>query len=484
MPRRTEVDPLPWTFGVHEAMRAWDADTPLLALTSGSGGGKHERWSILAPRGTVRSLEANAPGASDTLLRMLRESAHGAEPAIASLAGIRLPFAGGWIGFVGYECGALLEPRAQSQPPDAVPARGRGWPDAVVCDVPRALVYSHDLRQWWEVGDPAAPPVRECVDAQVSSGTDLQPREWSTADGGSLRNALPMAAYLDAVARSIELIRDGDIFQANISQSFVASIEGRSRAFAVEALHEIGPRYGALLELDDDHSIVSFSPESFLALDGATRQVVTRPMKGTRPAGAASSALLASAKDAAELHMIMDLMRNDLGRVCDIGSVRVSSERLVERHPTVLQAVGEVSGRLADSVGLDGLLRATFPPGSVTGAPKVRAMQVIGNLEAETRGPYCGAIGIVSGCGSAQFSVAIRTALLTRAQGARWGIEYRAGCGVVAESDPEDEYAESIAKTKVLSKILEAGEDASASSHVKASRPRGLPARFVPSSTA
>jgi len=180
-------------------------------------------------------------------------------------------------------------------------------------------------------------------------------------------------------------------------------------------------------------------------------------MKGTRPTEAGEADLLASPKDAAELHMIVDLMRNDLGRVCAVGSVRVESDRTIERHPTVLQGVGEVSGTLSPEASLDQVFRAAFPPGSVTGAPKIRAMQVIEELEGEPRGPYCGAIGFASGCGTSMFSVGIRTAKLSRERGERWSIEYRAGCGIVAESDPDEELAESIAKTRILREALDAG---------------------------
>jgi para-aminobenzoate synthetase/4-amino-4-deoxychorismate lyase len=156
-----------------------------------------------------------------------------------------------------------------------------------------------------------------------------------------------------------------------------------------------------------------------------------------------------SEKDAAELHMIVDLMRNDLGRACVPGSVRVDVPRALERHETVHHAVAEVRGTLRPGTGLVDLLRATFPPGSVTGAPKVRAMQVIDGLEPCARGPYCGAVGLVSP-GRIALNVAIRTISLEGPDGAGGMLRYPAGCGIVAESDPRQEHEESLHKSAVL----------------------------------
>lgn len=458
MPRATEVIPLPWTFSVRKALAAWQREVPLLALTSGDDCGAHDRWSLLAPRTTSSHIRATDPSASTQLGRCLREGATFANPALAA-NGTRLPFAGGWIGFVGYECGALLEPRARAGGHGAHSGVDTDWPDAMFFEVPRALLYSHELRQWWEVGDPEATRVAQCVEAELAPVRDREEsrRAWETARSGALESSWTASEFRAAVARATDLIRGGDIFQANVAQPFTANIEGCARAFAVDTLSRAAPRYGALLELDSTHTLLSLSPELFLEIDGATRRVLTRPMKGTRPTEAGEADLLASPKDAAELHMIVDLMRNDLGRVCAVGSVRVESDRTIERHPTVLQGVGEVSGTLSPEASLDQVFRAAFPPGSVTGAPKIRAMQVIEELEGEPRGPYCGAIGFASGCGTSMFSVGIRTAKLSRERGERWSIEYRAGCGIVAESDPDEELAESIAKTRILREALDAG---------------------------
>jgi anthranilate/para-aminobenzoate synthase component I len=181
-------------------------------------------------------------------------------------------------------------------------------------------------------------------------------------------------------------------------------------------------------------------------LPGGGRRVVTRPIKGTRPRGVGMrEELLRSEKDQAELNMIVDLERNDLGRVCEVGSVRVTQTRAIEEHPTVYHGVATVEGRLREDVGLVELLRATFPGGSVTGAPKIRAMEIIEELEPVRRGPYCGAIGWIGAGGAMEFNVAIRTMVV------KGGTVYMpVGGGIVADSVPEREYEETIVKARAM----------------------------------
>jgi para-aminobenzoate synthetase component 1 len=206
--------------------------------------------------------------------------------------------------------------------------------------------------------------------------------------------------------------------------------------------------------------IISMSPELLLAFDASTRQVITRPIKGTQLSCNDPRVLRQSSKDAAELTMIVDLMRNDLGRVCEIGSVQVPAPRMIETHGTVHHGVAEITGRVRADVSVGGLLRAVFPGGSVTGAPKIRAMQIIDELEPQPRGPYCGCIGFISDRGDVTLNVAIRTMLL-QGEGPTdqfdqmtGELRYAAGCGIVADSDPEAEYRESLAKTAVLREAL------------------------------
>jgi para-aminobenzoate synthetase component 1 len=179
---------------------------------------------------------------------------------------------------------------------------------------------------------------------------------------------------------------------------------------------------------------------------GSGRRIITRPIKGTRPRSPGmEDALRASEKDAAELHMIVDLERNDLGRVCQIGSVNVSQPRTIEAHGAVFHGVATVEGRLRDDVNFVDLLRAVFPGGSITGAPKIRAMQIIDEIEQSPRGPYCGAIGYLSTSGHIEFNVAIRTIIARENQ-----IRIAVGGGIVADSSPSEEYEETLVKARSM----------------------------------
>jgi anthranilate/para-aminobenzoate synthase component I len=264
-----------------------------------------------------------------------------------------------------------------------------------------------------------------------------------------LRSTFTRDAYLAAVRRAIDYIAAGDVFQVNLSQRFTVPLREHPARLYARLRRQSPAWYGACL-CYDDFAILSNSPELFLRVEpGATdakRRVLTRPIKGTRPRSAGmNDELLASAKDAAELNMIVDLERNDLGRVCEIGSVRVTEPRTVEAHPTVYHGVATIEGVLRDDVTLVDLLRATFPGGSVTGAPKIRAMEIIDELEPVRRGPYCGAIGYVAGDGSIEFNVAIRT--MTVKDGL---VHVPVGGGVVADSDPAAEYEETLVKARAM----------------------------------
>ncbi|CAA9386846.1 MAG: Para-aminobenzoate synthase, aminase component, partial [uncultured Phycisphaerae bacterium] len=267
---------------------------------------------------------------------------------------------------------------------------------------------------------------------------------------GGVRSTFTRAAYLDAVARAIEYVGAGDVFQVNLSQRFSVPLREHPAALYARLRRQSPAWYGACL-CYEDFAILSNSPELFLRVhpprppDGK-RRVVTRPIKGTRPRGPGLDAeLRGSAKDAAELNMIVDLERNDLGRVCEIGSVRVTEPRTVEAHPTVYHGVATVEGLLRDDVTFVDLLRATFPGGSVTGAPKIRAMEIIEELEPVRRGPYCGAIGYLAADGSAEFNIAIRTMIVKDGV-----VHVPVGGGVVADSLPAAEYDETLVKARAM----------------------------------
>jgi anthranilate/para-aminobenzoate synthase component I len=241
------------------------------------------------------------------------------------------------------------------------------------------------------------------------AGPDARARgSWIAARSSALTSTFSRDAYTQAVQRAINYIAAGDVFQVNLSQMFTAPARQRSREI-FQRLHEAAPApYGAFLSFDEI-DLISNSPELFLRVT-PDRRVITRPIKGTRPRGPGMQEQLRdSVKDQAELNMIVDLERNDLGRVCEIGSVRVTEPRVIEAHPTVYHGVATIEGTLRSNVTFLDLLRATFPGGSVTGAPKIRAMEIIEALEPIRRGPYCGAIGYLAEDGSMEFNVAIRT---------------------------------------------------------------------------
>tara|TARA_R110000868_G_scaffold35362_3_gene126927 strand:- start:13091 stop:14404 length:1314 start_codon:yes stop_codon:yes gene_type:complete len=267
--------------------------------------------------------------------------------------------------------------------------------------------------------------------------------------------------YLEAARTARDYVHAGDVFQVNLSQAFEARLAGGDAPYAVfERLCRASPApHAAWFRLDADHVILTNSPERFVSVRGG--RVEARPIKGTRkrsadPAedAALASELAASAKDRAENLMIVDLMRNDLSRVCTPGSVHVPMLCAVETYANVHHLVSVVEGELAAGRDVFDLVAASFPPGSITGAPKVRAMQIIAELEGESRGPYCGALGWISEAGDMDLNVMIRTAAMRRENGA-WHATIRSGGGIVADSDPQAEYEETLTKVSALRRAVE-----------------------------
>lgn len=362
------------------------------------------------------------------------------------------PFGGGAIGFFSYELGGVLErlpaPRTLPCPDDMVV----GLYDAVA-------VFDLKQREAWIVST-GFPDATNAAHAKSRA-------EWLA---GALGNAaLPSArtgkgtwqpetsrgTYEQKVAHIIEAIRAGDIYQANFTQRFTAQISGAS--FDVyRRLRSLAPApFGAFFNAGDV-KLLSASPERFLKLD--TRgQVETRPIKGTRPRGdtPAEDARLAaeltvSAKDRAENLMIVDLLRNDLARVCEPGSVKVPQLCALETFPAVHHLVSVVTGTLRPNMSAVDLLRAAFPGGSITGAPKIKAMEVIHSEEQSARGPYCGAIAWLGFDGAMDSSIVIRT--LVQSGDA---LTAQGGGGIVAQSDPAAEYEESMTKLRPLLAVLD-----------------------------
>ncbi|HKQ47097.1 MAG TPA: aminodeoxychorismate synthase component I [Phycisphaerae bacterium] len=362
-----------------------------------------------------------------------------------------VPFAGGWIGYMAYEAGRCVEPSAGWGKPDPrLPLAHWGLYDTLLVHDQRTnhwAVSTIEVPEICSGGRPVASERIGSVERFVRASRAAS--DSGRADAGRLkadgRWNFDRAAYVAKVGRAMDYIRAGDIFQVNLARRFRAEWKGDASALYERLIYENPSPYAAYLDVPGGQ-IVSSSPELFLEL--RNRVVVTRPIKGTRPRGATAAgdeearrALENSEKDRAELNMIVDLERNDLGRICEYGSVRVVEDGRIEAYPTVFHRTATIVGRLREDAGAIDLLRAAFPGGSITGAPKVRAMQIINELEPDPRGAYCGAIGYVGLDGSMQLNLAIRTMSLVNGQ-----VDLSVGSAIVADSDPEEEYQELAAK--------------------------------------
>ncbi|HEY2662620.1 MAG TPA: anthranilate synthase component I family protein [Caulobacteraceae bacterium] len=425
------------------------ADEPYaLGLLSG-GGGPRGRWSYVA----------RAP---DAVLILDAADPRDPFPALSELIGPKFPalkdgppFQGGVVGLCAYELGDRIEVLGLQRLGD--------WPDLICARYPALLAFDHERRRVIAAGrgdDDAEARVR-AHEALAWLENAVQ----APAPKGPLVAELvaePPERYEAAVAEVVGRIEQGEIFQANIARRWLGRLTPGVRPFDLLTrliAHSPAP-FAAYLRLDD-RAIVSNSPERFVSVrpDGQRLRVETRPIKGTIRRGrdadedrALAAVLAASAKDRAENLMIVDLMRNDLARVCSPGLVKTPKLFEVESFANVHHLVSMVEGELAPGKTAVDLLRATFPPGSITGAPKVQAMRVIASLEAP-RGPFFGSIVVAGFDGSLDSSVLIRTAALV-ADLDGWSVEARAGGGIVADSEPAAERDETDAKFAALRRAL------------------------------
>ena len=372
---------------------------------------------------------------------------------------------GGWVGYFGFGLGAAFE-RLPPGPPRPVPL-----------PVARLAFYDHVLRldrrgRWWFEALDEGAVGRRLAELERRLMAPPRPRPW---DVGPLR---PFGAgavgHCHAVSDCVERVAAGELFQANLCLRLQGRFAGSSLDAFAAAAARLRPAYAAYLGYGRD-AVLSFSPELFLRRRG--REVETAPIKGTTPrpadvaqARAARDALVSSSKDAAEHVMIVDLMRNDLGRVAEYGSVRAGGRPTAEAHPGLWHLVTRVRARLRTNVTDADRLRATFPPGSVTGAPKIQALKVISALETTAREVYTGAIGIVSPASGLELNVAIRTLEIRDA--AAW---LGCGGGIVADSSPERELQEAYDKVAPIAAALGTRIDGATYPRRGSARPGGLP---------
>ena len=386
-------------------------------------------------------------------LRLDAHQAGSAIPRLRALLGNRsqachpsLPFCGGLVGYLGYELGRAWQGAA-------LRGGARMAPDLYAGLYDWALVVDHHRQTATLAGMGRAQATRDHWSSLVAR-FDAPPRTpVQQAQGELLDTGLTREAYAAAFARIQHYIREGDIYQVNFTRRFHA--HSRTDPWSLyQCLRNLSPApYGAYLDLGD-HQVLSNSPEQFLGLQQG--RVQTRPIKGTRPRGATPpedvrlrADLASSGKDRAENLMIVDLLRNDLGRVCEPGTIEVPELFAIESYATVHHLVSTVAGHLrADCDALD-LLCACFPGGSITGAPKRRAMQIIDELEAHGRELYCGSIFRLGYDGNLDSSISIRTLLRRGDQ-----LYYWAGGGIVADSVNEAEYQESLDKAAAFFRLL------------------------------
>lgn len=370
-------------------------------------------------------------------------------PLEAVLHGDRPQMAHAWFGYLGYGLRHDLE---------QLPEEGPGYitlPDLWMTQFSRIIVWDHRERTmalWSEDEDARIPPPTETVPVTPPPMRDV-------------KSNMTRAAYLDNVRQLLEYIRAGDLYQANLTRKWMGTFAHPPDAFALFArLAVISPApYSACLKLGNAW-ILSSSPEQFLHMDG-TGHLRTRPIKGTRPRGATEAEdaiqrddLASSSKDRAENLMIVDLMRNDLSRHAVPGSVKVPTLCQIDSYATVHHMASTIEARRDEQSPPLEVVKGCFPPGSMTGTPKIRAMMRCTELEQAARGVYSGALGWFGGDGSLDLSVVIRTLII---QGKRF--EFQTGGAIVADSEPEEEWQESLTKAAALCRALELDESRLAS---------------------
>ncbi|NVZ58014.1 aminodeoxychorismate synthase component I [Pseudomonas edaphica] len=440
------VHPLPYRANPADYFAAIRHAPGAVLLDSGRPAAERGRYDLLSawPRATLTVAPDESGG--DFLQRLRTNLTQLGEADLP--AGYALPFAGGLIGYLSYDFGRHLE-----QMPDWA-VDDLHLPDARFGLYAWALISDHQAQTSQLVFHPTL------ADSERLRLVNLfgQPAAESSDTfklNGPMAPELTPEAYREAIARIQDYIQAGDCYQVNFAQRFRAPCSGDPWV-AYCALREACPTpFSGFQSLPDDGAVLSLSPERFVQI--SKRQVETRPIKGTRPRGltpeedAANAAeLLASAKDRAENLMIVDLLRNDLGRTCRTGSVKVPELFCLESYPNVHHLVSSVTGVLADDKDALDLIAGSFPGGSITGAPKIRAMQIIDELEPTRRGLYCGSLVYLDVRGEMDSSIAIRSLLVKDGHVNCWG-----GGGIVADSEWEAEYQESLTKVRVLLHTLE-----------------------------
>ncbi|WP_239590682.1 anthranilate synthase component I family protein [Vitreimonas flagellata] len=423
-------------------------DTPMTLLLHGAC----SRWSYIA----ADPIETISASADDGRVTFARARKWIAEASAGDASPDLPPFAGGVAGLVGYEMARAFDTAPHFSAPDGTPDLALGLYDCIAA-------FDHDQR-------------RACVVAWSANTGRAQDRATHFAHRlgsarvdrsdaiGVLKSQTSLSDYEAMVAKIVARVHAGDLYQANISRRYAGALAAGDHPYSLFArlVTQSPAPFAAYMRLTD-HALVSNSPERFLSAsrrDNGQLFAFSQPIKGTRPRGANAAedeanarALLASAKDRAENLMIVDLMRNDLSKTCVPGSVRVPRLCGLESYANVHHLVSDIEGRLREDADAFELFAGAFPPGSITGAPKLKAMELIGALEGAGRGPYCGSLVWFGFNGAMDSSVLIRTATCAR-RGVDWRVAFNVGAGIVAESDPLEEARETVTKAASLRRAI------------------------------
>ena len=418
-------------------------------LESASSGTRQGRYDLLLAAGPETlwldasgTLVGPAGGARGFLGAL---DAWFAAERVPEAPGDGLPFHGGWFVYLGYELAGEVEPRLQLP-------RGTG-PIAFAARVRAAAIYDHAANELWLTGEGGAEAELAALEAALAP---LEPTPLPSIPALGLSEEDP-ERYRAAVEKALEYIAAGDIYQANLAREWRALVpEGVAAAALYAHLRRANPGPFAGLAALPGMTVLSTSPERLVACRGA--RVETRPIAGTRPRrgddALVTAELRANAKEQAEHVMLLDLERNDLGRICTAGSVEVDEYMTIESYAHVHHIVSNVRGIRRDDVSPGQVIRALFPGGTITGCPKVRCMEIIAELEARPRGAYTGSFGYLGRDGSLDLNILIRTATVRTLSGRGRELSIQAGAGIVADSDPGRELEETRAKARGLVRAL------------------------------
>jgi len=393
---------------------------------------------ILESSGTLRHNGTPIPG---DFLAML-DTAWRAK-SVTEQTELPIPFHGGWFVFLSYELARFMEPAL------AIMSPGNDWPVAMATRIPAAVIRDHETHTTMLVCEQRNDDLLNQMEQDLHRAEDEGSGTRVPVETDEIEEEDP-ALYRQRIARILEYIRAGDTYQVNLSRAWRLRLKQRAKAIDLyEQLRRANPApFAGLMTIDVDRAVISSSPERLVSVRHG--RICTRPIAGTHPRSAnaeedqaLAQALVRNPKERAEHVMLVDLERNDIGRICLAGSVHTDESLIVESYRHVHHIVSNICGELNAGVSPAQVIRAVFPGGTITGCPKLRTMQIIAELEGAARGAYTGSMGYINRDGSLDLNILIRTLMLDGNS-----VQLRAGGGIVADSDPERELNETRAKAK------------------------------------